>query len=80
MEKTTTEEDKHEIEDNAQTIRPIRSPAVVPLPLAQAPSSGIQPILEDYSDLAVGEDEEWLQDKVANFKVFFQRPCGLVQF
>ncbi|KAF9046366.1 hypothetical protein BJ165DRAFT_1527473 [Panaeolus papilionaceus] len=69
MEKTTTEEDKHEIEDNAQTIRPIRSPAVVPLPLAQAPSSGIQPILEDYSDLAVGEDEEWLQDKVANFKM-----------
>ncbi|PPR05399.1 hypothetical protein CVT24_008013 [Panaeolus cyanescens] len=69
MEKSTVNEDKHEIEDNAQTIRPTRNAGVTSTPLAQAPASAIQPILEDYSDLAVGEDEEWLQGKVENFKM-----------
>ena len=43
---------KQEVEDNAQTIRPGRSPASgpVPLPLAKAPSPGIHPISEDFSD------------------------------
>jgi len=66
------EEEKHEIEDNAQTIRPTtRSPGHHNAPLAQAPSSDIQPIVEDYSDLATEEDEAWLQEKVADFKVCF---------
>jgi hypothetical protein len=29
----------------------------------------MSPIVEDYSDLAAEEDEQWLQDKVADFKV-----------
>ena len=52
LEKTSAEEAKQEIEDNAQTIRPGRSPASgpVPLPIAKAPSPGIHPISEDISD------------------------------
>ncbi|KAF9483361.1 hypothetical protein BDN70DRAFT_873858 [Pholiota conissans] len=69
MEKTTSEEDRHELEDNAQTIRPNRSPGLNTIPLAQPPSSDIQPIVEDYSDMATEEDEELLQEKVANFKM-----------
>ncbi|KAF8158498.1 hypothetical protein B0H34DRAFT_709124 [Crassisporium funariophilum] len=69
LEKTAVEDDKHEVEDNAQTIRPTRSPGLTPIPLAQAPSSGILPIVEDYSDLATEEDEDWLQEKVADFKM-----------
>ena len=69
MEKTTAEDDKPETEDNAQTIRPNRSPGHQSIPLAQAPSSDIPPIVEDYSDLATEEDEQWLQEKVADFKV-----------
>lgn len=39
----------------------------------------MSPIVEDYSDLAAEEDEQWLQDKVADFKVryptsFFASP------
>ncbi|OBZ71172.1 Cytokinesis protein sepH [Grifola frondosa] len=53
LEKTSAEEDKVEVEDNAQTIRPTRSPQV-----------------EDYSDLAIDEDEaKLLEEKVADFKV-----------
>ena len=37
--------------------------------LAQAPALDIAPIVEDYSDLATEEDEDWLQEKVADFKV-----------
>ncbi|KAG5635282.1 hypothetical protein H0H81_011830, partial [Sphagnurus paluster] len=69
LEKTSIEEDKHEAEDNAQTIRPNRSPGANVIPLAQPPSSDIAPIVEDYSDLATEEDEEWLQEKVADFKM-----------
>lgn len=68
------DEDKHEIEDNAQTIRPNRSPGQKPVPLAQAPSSEIQPIVEDYSDMATEEDEIGLEEKVANFKVRISLP------
>ena len=63
------EDDKPEVEDNAQTIRPNRSPKHQSIPLAQAPASNILPIVEDYSDLATEEDEHGLQVKVADFKV-----------
>ncbi|KAI0075090.1 kinase-like protein [Panus rudis PR-1116 ss-1] len=65
------EEDKNEADDNAQTIRPTRSPSgpTVPLPLAKAPSPKIPPIVEDYSDLAFEEDDDRLQEKVADFKM-----------
>ena len=70
MEKTTAEEDKSDVnEDNAQTIRPTKSPGAKTVPLAQAPPANIAPIVEDYSDLAIEEDEDWLQEKVADFKV-----------
>ncbi|KAG6817006.1 hypothetical protein H0H87_000902 [Tephrocybe sp. NHM501043] len=68
-ERPSPEDDKHEAEDNAQTIRPNRSPGPSVIPLAQAPASDIAPIVEDYSDLASEEDEEWLKEKVADFKV-----------
>jgi len=71
LEKTTLDDDRQEIEDNAQTIRPNRSPGQKSLPLAQAPPSDIQPIVEDYSDMATKEDEVLLEEKVANFKVRF---------
>jgi hypothetical protein len=69
LERTTAEDDKPEGEDNAQTIRPARSPGMKVTPLAQPPSSDIVPIVEDYSDLAAEEDEQQLQEKVAGFKV-----------
>ncbi|KAG5646503.1 hypothetical protein DXG03_003268 [Asterophora parasitica] len=69
LEKPSTDEDKHEGEDNAQTIRPNRSPGPNVVPLAQPPSSDIAPIVEDYSDLATEEDEEWLKEKVADFRM-----------
>lgn len=70
IEKSTTE-DKTELEDNAQTIRPHRSPSSQPLALKpRSPNMG--PILEDYSDLAGEEEEGNLQAKVADFKV-----CGV---
>ncbi|KAF8073920.1 hypothetical protein FPV67DRAFT_1479798 [Lyophyllum atratum] len=69
LERTSAEDDKHEADDNAQTIRPNRSPGPSVIPLAQPPSSDIAPIVEDYSDLAPDEDEEWLQERVADFKM-----------
>ncbi|KAG5719270.1 Cytokinesis protein sepH [Termitomyces sp. T112] len=68
-ERPSAEEERPEGEDNAQTIRPGRSPGSSALPLAQAPSSDIAPIVEDYSDLASEEDEERLKEKVADFKM-----------
>jgi hypothetical protein len=62
-------EDEKQGDDNAQTIRPTRSPAALPIPLARAPSVDIGPIVEDYSDLGTEEDDERIQEKVANFKV-----------
>lgn len=68
LERTNIEDEKPEGEDNAQTIRPNRSPGLKVVPLAQPPSSNIVPIVEDYSDLAE-EDEQQLKEKVADFKV-----------
>jgi len=39
------------------------------IPLAKPPSTDIGPIVEDYSDLAVDEDDEQLLGKVADFRV-----------
>ncbi|THH30590.1 hypothetical protein EUX98_g3597 [Antrodiella citrinella] len=71
MEKTTAEEDRHESDDNAQTIRPIRSPSgpTVPLPLAKAPSPTMGPIVEDYSDMVFDEDDDKLQEKLSDYKI-----------
>ncbi|KAG1822659.1 uncharacterized protein BJ212DRAFT_1444950 [Suillus subaureus] len=70
LEKTSMEDEKPEGDDNAQTIRPNRSPAGPgTIPLARAPSADIVPIVEDYSDIATEEDELLLQEKVADFKV-----------
>ncbi|KAF8627476.1 hypothetical protein AX17_006288 [Amanita inopinata Kibby_2008] len=66
LDRTTTEEEKHDTEDNAQTIRVNRSPGHRSIPLAQPPSSEIGPIVEDYSDIA---EEEELENKVADFKL-----------
>ncbi len=57
------------MEDNAQTIRPNRSPGLATIPLAQPTLAEISPIVEYYSDTASEEDEAWLQEKAANFKV-----------
>ncbi|KDQ62037.1 hypothetical protein JAAARDRAFT_189411 [Jaapia argillacea MUCL 33604] len=71
LEKTSVEDDKPEVEDNnAQTIRPNRSPPTKqPMPLAKPPSELIGPIVEDYSDFLADEDEEELIEKVADFKM-----------
>ena len=68
--RTAMEDDRPEIDDNAQTIRPNRSPSVTQgkVALAAAPSSDMIPIVEDYSDLAVEEEEDF-QDKIAGFKL-----------
>ncbi|KAF9651668.1 hypothetical protein BDM02DRAFT_3090819 [Thelephora ganbajun] len=70
LDKSVTEEEKQEADDNARTIRPARSPSGlgVTVPLAKSPSSDIGPIVEDYSDLAVDEDDEQLLGKVADFR------------
>lgn len=70
LEKPTAEEDsKHqEAEDNAQTIKANRSPGHNVTPLAKPPASEISAIVEDYSDLAADEDEQMLENKLADFK------------
>ncbi|KAF8558280.1 kinase-like protein [Imleria badia] len=70
LDKSAMEDDKPEVDDNAQTIRPNRSPAGPgTIPLARAPAPDIVPIVEDYSDLASEEDDIILQEKVADFKM-----------
>ena len=73
LENSKIEDEKQETDDNARTIRPTRSPGgpSVPLPLAKPPAVGIAPIVEDYSDLGSEEDDDKLQEKVADFKVQF---------
>lgn len=61
-------EDKTE-ELNAQTIRPTKSPGTRPVALTAPPASDMSTIVEDYSDIAAEEDEGWLEEKVADFKV-----------
>ena len=71
LEKTTTEEDRPEVEDPGKTIRPTRSPAgPATIPLPQIPTVDPVPTVEDWSDLAADEDEQKLEDKVAGFKVY----------
>lgn len=71
LEKSTAEEERQpEHDDNAQTIRPTtRSPRLAPASVvSKSPPREIGPIVEDYSDLAVEEDDEW-QEKFADFKM-----------
>lgn len=71
LERASVDEEKEDKSEdlNAQTIRPTKSPGTRPAPLATPPSAEMSPIVEDYSDLAAEEDEEWLKGKVADFKV-----------
>ena len=69
------DEQRHEVEDNGKTIRPSRSPSgptEVPLPPIATVEAELA--VEDWSDLAAGEDDQKLEDKVAGFKV---RTCIL---
>lgn len=73
LEKTGTDDDKNDIDENARTIRPTRSPGPHTIPLALPPD--MKPIDEDYSDL--GAEEEELEHKVADFKVLhYVRFCS----
>jgi hypothetical protein len=55
------------LEENAQTIRPSRSPASSGnTSLVKPPAPEISPIAEDYSDIS---DDGELEEKVADFKV-----------
>lgn len=81
MEKILPEDDKQFVDENAQTIRPGRSPAnaPVPLPVAQAPSPRIGTISEDFADFDFADDDAKLEEKVADFKVSTSpryRRCG----
>lgn len=73
LDKSPSEDEKEQaIEDNGRTIRPMRSPKGLPLPLPRPvsnPLPAMDPIVEDYSDLAMDEDDSILQDKVAEFRV-----------
>lgn len=73
MEKPVAEDEKLVPEDNGMTIRPGRSPGAIPppLPISKAPSPRIEPIPEDFSDFDFAEDDDGLQEKVADFKVGF---------
>ncbi|TFK24391.1 Pkinase-domain-containing protein [Coprinopsis marcescibilis] len=76
LEKTSVDDDKNEL--NEQTIRPTKSPGAKTVPLAQPPAATIAPIVEDYSsDLALDEDEDWLEDKITDFKIKNQPRRGL---
>ncbi|TFK73191.1 Pkinase-domain-containing protein, partial [Pluteus cervinus] len=69
LEKPLTDDEKPEAEDNAQTIRPTKSPGSNVVPLAKAPPADMNPIVEDYSDIASEEDEFLLEEKMADFKM-----------
>jgi hypothetical protein len=70
LEKSAADEERQpEHDDNAQTIRPTnRSPRSAPGAISKSPPQEIGPIIEDYSDLATDEDDEW-QEKFADFKM-----------
>lgn len=71
LEKSTAEEERQpEHDDNAQTIRPTnRSPRQAPAGfISKSPPREMGPIVEDYSDVAIEEDDEW-QEKFADFKM-----------
>jgi hypothetical protein len=81
LEKAPSEDEKEKtIEDNGRTIRATRSPQSFlpialprtvsgPVPDIMDPIAETDPNVEDYSDLAMDEDDSILQDKVAEFKV-----------
>lgn len=71
LDRTSIEDEKPDVDENAQTIRPNRSPSVPEKKLSMTKSHNpdISTIVEDYSDLAVEEDDEVLQDKFTDFKV-----------
>lgn len=78
LEKTPAEEEKLEADENAQTIRPNRSPpAKSPMPLSKPPAETIGPIVEDYSDLAFDEDDDKLEEKLMDFKLKTSSRRGL---
>lgn len=60
-----------EKEDPGKTIRPTKSPgaSTSSVPLPKVPPKDMSPIVEDYSDIAAEDDENWLEDKVSDFKV-----------
>ena len=58
------------LEENAQTIRPNRSPASGNSSFVKPVAPELTSIVEDYSD--IGDDGE-LEEKVAHFKVLFFR-------
>ncbi|KAI0292680.1 hypothetical protein B0F90DRAFT_1920254 [Multifurca ochricompacta] len=74
LEKSSADEEKQpEHEDNAKTIRPTtnnRSPRSLPGVISKSPPKEMGPIIEDYSDLGIDEDndDEW-QEKFADFKL-----------
>ncbi|KAH9952501.1 hypothetical protein BC827DRAFT_1159698 [Russula dissimulans] len=70
LDKSIADEEKQpEHDDNAQTIRPTnRSPRSAPGAISKSPSREIGPIIEDYSDVGIDEDDEW-QEKFADFKM-----------
>jgi len=70
LEKSTADEERQpEHDDNAQTIRPTnRSPRSAPGVISKSPPKDIGPIIEDYSDVGIDEDDEW-QEKFADFKM-----------
>ncbi|KAI0299616.1 hypothetical protein BC826DRAFT_932423 [Russula brevipes] len=70
LDKSTVDDEKQpEHDDNAQTIRPTnrspRSPAGI---ISKSPPREMGPIIEDYSDVGIDEDDEW-QEKFADFKM-----------
>ncbi|KDQ11479.1 hypothetical protein BOTBODRAFT_177313 [Botryobasidium botryosum FD-172 SS1] len=77
VEKTVLDEEKPEADDNALTIKPNRSPPAGPLQLIKSPPVDMVPIVEDYSDLAGEDEENYLQAKVENFKLRNSRRRGL---
>ena len=81
LDKPPAEEEKAEADDNAQTIRPGRSPqglgTTVPLPVAKAPEPQIAPIAEDYSDLLFEEDEAKLRELIEKWTSLNYARCVL---
>ena len=71
LDRTSIEDEKADVDENAQTIRPSRSPSVPDkkLSITKSPTPDMDTIVEDYSDLALEEDDEALQDKFTDFKV-----------
>jgi hypothetical protein len=65
---TETEDKSNEVEDNGKTIRPGWSPPTIASELPSL-STSIAPVVEDYSDFVVDEDEEKLEEKLAELKV-----------